>query len=160
MLNTAAITISPSFTLTMGFQSVYWTFQALQSVGRTALTAIPTSSTCTWKAIGSTTCFWLVGIRLYQMCNLWPNTYTHTTINLSAFCHRFNFRCFAKYFNTKRDGWNKTLSMFIFRLGLEEYAKEYKAYFTRYGFTSNESEHVEKMVESYGSRYILKSLNK
>ena len=51
-----------------------------------------------------------------------------------------------------------TVSNFIFRLGLEEFANEYKIYFDKYGSTIEEETHVEKMIGSYGPEYILKHI--
>ena len=47
-----------------------------------------------------------------------------------------------KHMNTKRGDNNfiETLSNFIFRLELEEYAEEYKDHFKRYGFTRGEND--------------------
>ena len=54
---------------------------------------------------------------------------------------------------------HETVSTFIFRLGLEELAEEYKDYFKRYGYTREEAQHVENMVQKYGVEYILKPVS-
>ena len=41
----------------------------------------------------------------------------------------------------------------------EELAQEYKDYFKRYGYTREEAQHVENMVQKYGVEYILKPVN-
>ena len=63
-----------------------------------------------------------------------------------------------KHLNTNHGNINtiETLSTFIFCLGLEEYAQEYKNHFERYRYTRGEAQHVEKMVRKYGVEYILK----
>ena len=63
-----------------------------------------------------------------------------------------------KHMNTKHQDINsiETVSTFIFRLGLEELASEYKYHFKRYGYTTAEAQHVEKMVRKYGVDYILR----
>ena len=62
------------------------------------------------------------------------------------------------HMNTKHGDNNcrETLSNFIFRLELEEYAEEYKDHFKRYSYTRGEAQHVEKMIEKYGVDYVLK----
>ena len=68
---------------------------------------------------------------------------------------------FNKHMNTKHGDVyrHETVSTFIFRLGLEELAEEYKDYFKRYGYTRSEADHVEKMVSKYGVEYILKPVD-
>ena len=66
-----------------------------------------------------------------------------------------------KHMNTKHGDicCQETVSTFIFRLGLEKAAQEYKYYFRRYGYTRAEAHHVEKMVDNYGVEYILKPVD-
>ena len=63
--------------------------------------------------------------------------------------------------NTKHEKkkYHETVSTFIFRFGLEELAQEYKDYFKIYGYTREEAQHVENMVQIYGVEYILKPVN-
>ena len=49
-----------------------------------------------------------------------------------------------------------SVSKFIFRLGLEDFAESYQIYFKKYGFSVEEEDHVEKMIGSSGAQYILK----
>ena len=64
------------------------------------------------------------------------------------------------HINSKRRHFSKlyTVSNFIFRLGLEEFAEEYNIYFDKYESTLEEENHVEKMIGSYGPEYILKHI--
>ena len=66
-----------------------------------------------------------------------------------------------KHINTYHGNINsiETASTFIFRLGLDEFAEEYKNHFERYGYTRKEAQHVEKMVEKYGVDYITKPVD-
>ena len=54
-----------------------------------------------------------------------------------------------KHMNTRNEEkyCHETDSTFILCLGLEELAQEYKDYFKRYGFTREEAQHVENMVQ-------------
>ena len=63
-----------------------------------------------------------------------------------------------KHINAKHEcsSFSETISSFIYCLELEEFAPEYRTYFTRYGFTRGEASHVEKMVKLYGPEYIRK----
>ena len=66
-----------------------------------------------------------------------------------------------KHINTKHGDTHcvESVSTFIFRLGLEDLAQEYKDYFKRFSFTRAEAQHVEKMVQKYGGDYILKPVD-
>ena len=62
----------------------------------------------------------------------------------------------AKNMNTRQgDICIETIFTLIFRLGLEDFAQDYKEYFKRYG----EVQHGDKMVEKYGVDYILKPVD-
>ena len=64
----------------------------------------------------------------------------------------------SKHVNTHHgnNSFIETVSNFIFRLALEEYAQEYKDHFKKYGYTREEAQHVEKMIYKYGVDYIMK----
>ena len=49
----------------------------------------------------------------------------------------------------------ETVSTFIFRLGLEEFAQVYKDYIKRYGYNREEAQHVEKVGNIYGVDFLL-----
>ena len=63
-----------------------------------------------------------------------------------------------KHIHTEHDesSYTESISAFIYRLELEEFAEDYREYFGRYGFNWGEASHVEKMIKLYGPEYLLK----
>ena len=55
--------------------------------------------------------------------------------------------------------YNKAISSFIYRLNLDEFAREYRDYFGWHGFNTREASHVEEMVKRHGSNFIVKNVN-
>lgn len=77
-------------------------------------------------------------------------------------CDFCNFKCdqniiLKKHINTEHKGLSglNSVSNFIFRHGLEEFYKEYKYYFDKYGHSKTEEAHVKKMIGTFGASYIL-----
>ena len=71
-------------------------------------------------------------------------------------CEHWSFKStrmitLKKHITTKHEDTSimESVSTFIFRLGLEDFAHEYEEYFKRYGFTRGEAQHVEKFFEQY-----------
>ena len=66
-----------------------------------------------------------------------------------------------KHMNTKlvEISYTESLSSFIYRLGLEKLANEYKDYFDWHGFNRKEAVHVEKMINRYGFDSIMKNVD-
>ena len=65
-----------------------------------------------------------------------------------------------KHKNTKHTGHfsEDLVSEFIFHLGCEDYASEYKTYFNEYGFSKKETNYVKRIIKLYGLGYILEDL--
>ena len=63
--------------------------------------------------------------------------------------------------NTKHEesSYSETISSFIYRLELDNFEKEYRDHFKKYGFNQGEAYHVEKMVKQHGrTNYIARDL--
>ena len=80
-------------------------------------------------------------------------------------CKKCDFNCnrettLKKHINTKhsRKLSEDQVSEFIFRLGCEDYATEYKTYFQKYGFIKKETDYAKRMIKSYGPEFILEDL--
>ena len=88
-----------------------------------------------------------------------PEQSTNTTF----YCDQCEFKCkreatLRKHVNTKHDegrSSSETISNFIFRLALEDWAMEYKNYFFKKGVNFKEANYVESMVDTYGAEYTL-----
>ena len=65
-----------------------------------------------------------------------------------------------KHINTKHTGHfsEDLVSEFIFCLGCEDYASEYKTYFNKYDFIKKETDYVKRMIKSHGPEFILEDL--
>ena len=50
------------------------------------------------------------------------------------------------------------VSKFICYLGCEDFASEFKTYFSKYGFIKKETDYVKRMVKSYGPGFILEDM--
>ena len=58
----------------------------------------------------------------------------------------------------KESSYTESLSSFIYRLNLDKFAHEYRNYFEWHGFNRREACYVEKMINRYGSDFIMKNM--
>ena len=93
-----------------------------------------------------------------------PN-HKEDNLDTSFKCDNCDFKCnrnltLNKHINTKHaTQFNEDqVSQFIFHLGCEDYATEFKTYFNKYGFINKETEYVKRMVNSYGPGFILEDM--
>ena len=65
-----------------------------------------------------------------------------------------------KHMNTKHveHSYSESVYDFIHRLRLEKLANEYRDYFNWHGFNRTEAAHVEKMINRYGTDFIMKNV--
>ena len=68
---------------------------------------------------------------------------------------------FNKHMNSNHveSSYSKAISSFIYRLNLDEFAREYRDYFGWHGFNTREANYVEEMVKHHGSNFIMKNVN-
>ena len=61
--------------------------------------------------------------------------------------------------NHVESSYSKAISSFIYRLNLDELAREYRDYFGWHGFNTREASYVEEMIKRHGSNFIVKNVN-
>ena len=66
-----------------------------------------------------------------------------------------------KHMNTKHveSSYSESISSFIYRLNLDKFKHEYRDYFEWHGFNRKEACYVEKMINRYGSDFIMKNMD-
>ena len=65
-----------------------------------------------------------------------------------------------KHINNKYEesSYTESISSFIYRLNLDQFAHEYRNYFEWHDFNRREACYVEKMINWYGSDFIMKNI--